>query len=232
MTVGRRMRQHLTEQFSPTSITGLHSWYEAGSLNLADGTAVSSWTDISGNGHDAVQATGSKQPIYKVNIAGGRPVIRFDGSDDFLATAAYGADLAQPNTIIVVVRHATITATRFVFDGQGSTKRHAMYHDNAATNFRIYAGGTATSQTRDTNWNVRTGLYNGASSLASKNGSTTAASVGTQAIAGLNIGAEYDNIGTLDGDIAELLVYHAALSTTDRQTLERWLGAKYGIAVV
>jgi hypothetical protein len=34
-----------------------------------------------------------------------------------------------------------------------------------------------------------------------------------------------------DGDIAEVLIFPTALSTTDRQNVERSLGAKYGISV-
>jgi len=56
---------------------------------VSDGSGVSSWSDRSGNGYNATQATGANQPLYKVNVQGGQPGLLFDGINDSLATT-YG----------------------------------------------------------------------------------------------------------------------------------------------
>lgn len=63
-----------------------------GDANIAvkkDGSnAVSTLYDISGNNNDAVQATGSKQPIWTAAQQNGKPGLVFDGVDDYLETGA------------------------------------------------------------------------------------------------------------------------------------------------
>jgi hypothetical protein len=60
-------------------------WLDAGSLaGVSDGDTVSLWPDQSGNGIDAEQLTAARRPVYKTNVVGGRPVLRFDGADDAL----------------------------------------------------------------------------------------------------------------------------------------------------
>jgi hypothetical protein len=82
-------------------------WLKADSLGLSDGDAVGTWTDSSGNGYDATQATGSAKPTYKTNITlAGKPVVRFDGGD-YLASSA--PTDANGQTVIAVARPSSMT---------------------------------------------------------------------------------------------------------------------------
>ncbi|OHB61199.1 MAG: hypothetical protein A2Y12_16190 [Planctomycetes bacterium GWF2_42_9] len=46
---------------------------------------VTSWNDLSGNGNNAVQATGSLQPVFVSSMTPtGASAIKFDGTDDYL----------------------------------------------------------------------------------------------------------------------------------------------------
>lgn len=69
---------------------------QAGANNLTDvntvttsaGTclnAVGTWTDLSGNGRHGVQATQAKKPVFRRNGINGKPVVMFDGIDDYMA---------------------------------------------------------------------------------------------------------------------------------------------------
>ena len=69
--------------WDPTDLNLLR-WYKADTLVLNDGDPVSSWADSSPNADPAIQATASKQPIYKDGVANGRPAVRFDSIDDVL----------------------------------------------------------------------------------------------------------------------------------------------------
>lgn len=59
------------------------------SVTLA-GSLVTTWTDQVG-GYAATQATASFKPVYSATSLNGRPGVAFDGTDDFLRTAAIPA---------------------------------------------------------------------------------------------------------------------------------------------
>ena len=52
---------------------------------VSDGGLISSWSDLSGNGHDAVQVTDANKPILVPSELNGHGVVRFDGSDDYFS---------------------------------------------------------------------------------------------------------------------------------------------------
>lgn len=53
-------------------------------VGLTDGDTVATWSDSSAAGNDATQAAYSYRPIYKTNIIGSNPVVRFDASNKAL----------------------------------------------------------------------------------------------------------------------------------------------------
>ncbi|GAI04875.1 unnamed protein product, partial [marine sediment metagenome] len=57
-------------------------WLRADDLSYSDNDPVSTWTDTSGNNYDATQA-GTNRPFYKDNIVNGKPIVRFDGTEDY-----------------------------------------------------------------------------------------------------------------------------------------------------
>lgn len=70
---------------APDAVTGLLAWFQPSTLG-ANGTAVSSWTDSSGNGNHAVQATAGKQPTVETGVMNGYSGVVFDGTTDILST--------------------------------------------------------------------------------------------------------------------------------------------------
>jgi hypothetical protein len=101
-----------------TAITGLQAWYDAsdastlfdattgGSLVAADG-GVARWEDRSGNGRHFTQSTSGSRPLRKTAIQGGKAVLRFDGSNDFMSvansTATFSFLHATNSTIFAVL---------------------------------------------------------------------------------------------------------------------------------
>src|ERR671913_280317 len=76
---------------TPQTIPNLGIWLDATKITgLAGGAAVSQWDDASGNGNHATQATGTAQPSYQTAVQNGLPVVRFDGTSDFLSLATAG----------------------------------------------------------------------------------------------------------------------------------------------
>ena len=54
---------------------------------LSDGTGVQTWSDVSGGGNDATQATSGLRPLYKTAVQGGQPGLLFDGTNDSMSSA-------------------------------------------------------------------------------------------------------------------------------------------------
>jgi hypothetical protein len=97
--------------FTPASIADLAGWYRADALALANNAPVASWADGSGTGNLLSQGTGVSQPLFKTNIVNGKPVVRFDGANDWLeyagAPGGFGAQTGQ--TIFLVAQYAVDT---------------------------------------------------------------------------------------------------------------------------
>lgn len=104
---------------TPATIQGLQLWLDAsyapslydatsgGSLVAADG-AVARWEDRSGNGRHATQSTSGSRPLRKTAVQGGKDIMRFDGSDDFLSiessTSAFNFLHDGTSTIFIVYK--------------------------------------------------------------------------------------------------------------------------------
>lgn len=226
----------------PSTIAGLALWLkaDAGTSTTTDGVAVSLWADQSGNARDAAQATGGNQPLYKAAIFNGKPVIRFDGTDDFMATAAYALNGGSTPTGITIFGAASLTAV-------GSFPMLAAWH-NATNELRCNAGtgkpeflavgsspgvGTATA-INGTGAHVLTGRFSDANNLtecfvdgASVASGAQAGALVTAANAS-TVGARTAAADPWNGDVGEVLIYNGALSDTDRVSVEAYLKARWG----
>jgi len=68
---------------NPTKFYGLSMWQNAGSGLTMNGTHVNVWHDLSGNSNNSIQGDPNGQPLLLENIINSKPVLRFDGIDDF-----------------------------------------------------------------------------------------------------------------------------------------------------
>lgn len=238
--------------FVPSDVSGLALWLKADTLVLADGAAVSSWADQSGNGRNAAQATGTKQPLYKVNIINGKPVLRFDSTDDCLTIPAVDFSSTAGLSLFVVTATIPSATDRIIFetsansstsDGaillyrQTDNKVQANLHGSGVNNNTFITTATITSAAtvisavydRALSTNETTAWLNGATAGTRPNNADTTGNHGNFAI---NIGARNNGASVpFGGDIAEIILYNSALSAVNRLFVERYLGAKYGITV-
>src|SRR5205814_8881189 len=71
-----------------TVTNGLQLWLIADAgVTAGAGGKVTAWQDQSGNGNNAAQTTADMSPLLVNNAINGKPVLRFDGVDDFLEVA-------------------------------------------------------------------------------------------------------------------------------------------------
>jgi hypothetical protein len=219
-----------SQLFSPLSLSPA-LWLKADALSLADGATISSWPDSSGNGRSAAQANGTMQPLYKAGIINSKPVVRFDGVNDYLATSGWG--LVQPCTVFLVGLLRSASTLRIMLDGTGGGNRADLYYGAASggvSAFSMYAGATlAGPTTTATAAHVLTAVIsNTASALQVDGGTATTGTGGTSNANGITLGSAYAGSSSwADLDLAEVLVYPAVLTTAQQNQVRAYLKTKY-----
>jgi hypothetical protein len=222
--------------FDPSDVAGLWADWDAASIEGIDGDPVSVWPDSSGNGHDLAQPEGANQPALKASIINGHPVVRCAGNDWVVEDAAIGVG-AGDLSIFAVVKGAAANGT--IVSTRAGTAGWLLRLTATGALYSNLAGMPTVADTFDpTEWNivelVRTGTsvvlgHNGsmASPVVISNPATTAThtlvggeSSGTPGVAGGSF---------LNGDIARILVFEAAVSNTDRALIEAYLAERYDI---
>lgn len=143
--------------FNPRSM-GAGLVLDARYIDQADNTAVSTWSDRSGNGWDATQASGALQPTLQTAEFGGQNIVRFDGSNDrFTANGAIG----------------------ILNNVGGATLLSAVKYNSVSTNQSLFGMATALGNTRATlNFNSTNGYGTGGRRLDSNSFQSVASNLG------------------------------------------------------
>jgi len=204
-------------KWTPAQIAGLGLWLDASQLALTDGADVTVWPDLSGLGNDVSCRVGTDNPpAFKTNAANGLPVIRFvSANSEFLFRST---SIGVVGHMVVVAKYNATTFGNY--DGLVGDTSILWLVGDAGTN-RWYPVGGATY------------YFNGSDSTSTRVGPMAALavvgmSIATPATFTPVVGVDRFNAGRYwDGDIAEVVVYDHALSTTDRQQVENYLRDKW-----
>ena len=217
--------------FNPTQIPGCVLWLAADKMGLADGAAVAQWSDLSGRGNHAVQATVAKRPVFNLAQLNGLPGLTFSNANLTNLVSTFAATVAQPSTYFLVARHDGPVNTMF-FDGNASG--HNTFYIDPSNALALYAGlspagGAITSPTGYHVWEV---IFNGAASASYRDGIVVQSNInpGAQGVTGLNIGT-YGGLQAMTGVINEMTVHQGLKSPSERAAIRAYLGSKYAIGV-
>ena len=236
-----------SQTIKPNQITGLLLWLRADS-NVVD-SAVSQWSDCSGNTNNAIQNTPANQPVKVNNIAylNNMPAINFNGANQFL-NGTQIANINNSSMSVFIICNGTnyavgdywscmfqigcypnefnicVWANNQSFDiantGQGINGLYsaAGFLPNSGFNYKML------EYTKD--FNVSSKIFSNGTLLNSVSGG---GQVGTFTNGNYGIGLQSGGCYTnyYSGNIAEILIYNQALSTTDRQAVENYLHNKY-----
>jgi hypothetical protein len=188
---------------------------------------VSQWNDFSSQGNNISQATSSKQPLFVADVQNGKPVIRFDGSNDMLQRTTYvNGALTQPNTVFYVGKIGGNEDFTFASGTLGSENSVLT----TVSKLTMYAGSIYGADNAVTTLQQYTFLYNTTSSTMRVNGTQTdTGSVGTHTMQGFTVGANYTDAQWSAIDVCEILVYNGTLSDTNRDKIESYLMEKWGL---
>lgn len=173
---------------------------------------VSVIADGLGNLPNLAQATAGSRPAFLSSEFGA--LAGLDGTNEvrFLRTAAFSANLTQPNFILAIGRNESeVQAGRFLVDGIASGARNGILMKNATGNPFIALGGSemALGPDGDTEPHFIAALLNGTSSQIYLDGHVRyIGNAGTHELSGLTLGERFASNGThWDGAYGLLLVY-------------------------
>jgi len=210
--------------FKPTDISGIQMWLRSDSLVTLNGSQVSQWGDISGNGNNFLETTGWMQPalIPSDTLLNNYPVIKFDGSGTRLETS-----FIQPNiyTIFFIYAHKVGNSGPLYstnLSGYPLQRNTAVWPNSNAANYDL--GGDSLNLRNlyvdvhdfvSDNYNTYlNGIHKGGfNSLLSASGGTF--------IMGYGAGEP------LNGGVAEFILYDKALPDSSRKKVEKYLMDRY-----
>jgi hypothetical protein len=197
---------------------------------------VSRWADQSGEAHDAQQLTATNQPLWVDNVINGEPVVRFDGSDNYMAVFWPAVNVAS-FTIAAVIRPRDSAAGDGIIAWAPSPIPGALFFmfQRSGTNVTVYADDNyrwtiahATDATKlyvvtwdGFQWN----LYVDGTAQTPYNGGPGASRTTSSY---LYLGSGYNGYAYVELGAVEL--YNRVLSSGDRGTLTTRLKTQYGIA--
>jgi hypothetical protein len=223
-------------------------------VGLANGEIVI-WYDQSGNGRHAVSTAGRRPRIVSNGVLqteGGKPAILFDGVDDYLAAPSPLIDTTHSLFVLFTPKIENEFGTVFGQWSSGQIGRFYLIANQissgaASAGFLNLANTTATGGGGGSGFAAEVAISNTPTLITSisstgseqwklfKNGTEWDSATITSVYTGVNsaIGS-LNGTGSLlpfDGTVSELISFPSALSTTDRQTLERNQGKYYSITV-
>lgn len=197
---------------------------------LADAAAVTSWVDSSAGATPVTQVTGTKRPTYRTAVLNGKPVVRFDGVDDFLQVTT-GAAHIQPMTTVLVAKLASVAALKYLMDGGTGINMHVAYGGAGPWGMVAASQFTGVGPTSNTAWHILVCVFNETQSrLRVDGGAGVGGTVSAQTRIGLTLGAAQTGILPAPMDLAEAVSFDRVLSVDEINAVGTSLAAKYGLA--
>ena len=234
-------------QFNPTDIDGCVLWLDGadGSSMTLSGTTVTQWNDKSGNGNSTTTTTGTS--TWTASAINGLNAVQFNSASWFLGPSV------NNGAVVTVFAVGTMTGGNSGTGARTDTLRMVSLatpsvHDYASTltTCAIIRYGTTTSiyAYRTGTGDLSTGVvglstpfiacsqYDGTNHTMYVNGTagTPVATSGNFGYTTYGIGCDpaLDNT-PWNGFVGEVIIYNAALTTQQRQQVEGYLAAKWGL---
>lgn len=214
-----------------------------------NGNSVACWADQSGYGNHFTQSTSGSRPSLVNSVLSSEPILRFDGSSQFLKTG-YSAGINSHNfTIFIVARHtATTSALKSPFSNLCWGSNYEGYYfyatEGGRWDFMLHNGSVASTQigvdASDYSWHIHTGFLDSNESQYLEIDGTNLDSdpvynfTSNQSCETF-IGSGSDHYNSpayyFPGDIAEVIIYNTSLNLAQRVLVNNYLSAKYTLVI-
>jgi hypothetical protein len=215
----------------------LQQWYktDASCVTKNASNYVSEWKDQSGHGCDAIQPDSTQRPLWVDNSVNGYPVLRFDGGNDNLVSGGLPS-IRETFSLLFVIRPSNSINYNQTLAAYGTWGKFCFHTDSTggvyvgtSINSRIEPGDGPGANTIVPNaWQTFGYTFDNGTAKFYKNGTLLATKT-------LSLGESWTSfvlgstsaVNTINGDIAEVLLYNTAISDTNRQQVEAYFKAKY-----
>ena len=240
--------------FDPRTIPGCQLWLDAADTTsnsmVLSGGNVSVWRDKSGNGNNTTTATGP--PLLSNSAINGLPAIRLQTGSYFaiepltnaanqttvsafvIATvtsnaSSYGRLLSYGRTVDGTANNDFSTVSNFTFLRESTGQAMSVYRNSpSVVPNRTMAITYGTPFLMECIFDGTNGnpFLNGVSNATfSSTGTFTFNRLGI----GYNINTKTDPIDVYNGLVGEIIIYYTALTAIERQRVEGYLMAKWGL---
>ena len=240
MPMSPRLLRPRATGFNPKSISGLAAWYDASvasSITL-NGSTVSQWNDLSGNGRNQAQATASLQPTYNASGLNGKGTLTTTGTQ-WMQSAAFASSASGDYTMFAVMKFDNLSGVPAGFQRGAINDAHSMLISSANTwtarRSSLNQGTLAVPSIVLGQFYILTLVFKtnlsrvfSGSTQGTDNTATVAAPTGNKVLTLFALGSGY--VSGSPG-FAEFLYYHAELSTTQQSRVRSYLNKKWGVSL-
>jgi len=228
--------------WKPTDIGGCVFWLRsdlawqdaAKTVPCTDSSLIWTGGDKTGLGHDVVQATEAKRPIYFTNQINGHPAWRVDGIDDYLKAVAFTWN--QPECIYIVFKPVTWLSNACIFDGNaGNSLRFFQLAIDSVEKYTIYptpeynASGKGITIANGTVVVVRVRFTNVNHGLRKNNDIEVTYATAAGNAGGFTLGAYGDGGYYSNFDFVEAIGYDNVPSSEEDASIMNYLNGRYAI---
>lgn len=214
-------------QIQGPPLTDMAAWFVYGAGITVTGAGVSQWSDQSGNARHLLQGTDTNRPALQADGS-----ILFDGVDNYLKCSTF--TFAQPETIYLLFKQVTWTASDYIFDGNTLNSGECIQ----STSSPIIVVGAASTIGGNGNlavdtYGVLSVVISGASTLSQVNNTTAVTgNSGLGDMAGFTLGGK-GNAANAFGNIQvkEVILYSGAHDATTRAQVINYLARVGGLSI-
>ena len=245
LPIVRMISQPAQAQFNPSPYGTVLEHLSAETITgQSDGNSISVWAAAAGVNFTTPQAAGL-QPTYKTNrTPSGKPSLLVDGSDRRLYAASNISASTGSYTIFAFAKAnntaqgtGTAANNNWLFDT--TTGRFVLYANdsNGGTGAGFYAGSFVHASSTPSGWHVYCWVLDatgGTGTLYIDNTSVASGTYSAQAISGITtlFAASDATVGSatpssFNGELADLTIYNAAISSANRTNAYNAIVAEY-----
>ena len=230
----------------PVLIPGCANYFTADDGIIMSSNLVSSWTDYSTNGNNAVQSTAAYQPTYQPNGLNNLPCLYFNGTTTnmCLNCPSFGSTGSTLTYFVVLYMLSKPSINNAILGTSGTYAAGSVINVGLSSTNQLhiflqsgYSDASFLPSTGQPFLLCVTISANGSSSQINSyiNGTpvqiTNIQSITSTTInfSSVNIGGWYNGPmgGTMYGAISSVIIYNSILSTTQRQQVEGFLAWKW-----
>ncbi|KPA18019.1 Pentaxin, partial [Candidatus Magnetomorum sp. HK-1] len=233
--------------FPINNLSKLKMWLKADSLTgLSNGDAISIWSDHSGYNQHALQFTTANQPQFQYSQLNGKPSLSFSGYPDGTGGADYDylnagqIDLSSGKklSIFIVARldNSSPAADQY-FVGRRNGSNGYRFGNQYFQNNRQCCTEYQSDKNQPLDFTIFNMVADDSQAIVKWNGSQQGTAL---ALSGDNFdeleefiigGSETNGAYSLDGSIAEIIIYDESLNQVKQNIIDNYLSAKYAISL-